>query len=277
MDIQEKKKFVLEEFKKQKIVFSYTDAFADVFKIFNDFQEQYTQLLRKAFEPLQNIDLQGIEKEWKEAAESLGKKGWTLPMLMDIRDHIEMSRISDISEIDNLIEKFHLDKKVFEELKSDIINHDLTSEWRTLLVQCFDSYEQGNYLIVIPNLFTIFEGVANSLISPRYKKIVQSNDQVSLNRRYKKVKREIESDKTYIIYYSSIVEFIGTIFRYGDFDKRTSRFDIINRNWVLHGRDNPNQWQRVDALRLFIALHSLIDLEFLMEDLEEVENAGLIK
>lgn len=189
-------------------------------------------------------------------------------MLMDIADHIELADNNDIKEINSLIEQYHSDEKVFEELKSNILKNNLTTEWKELLIQCFDSYEKDNYLITIPNLFMIFEGIAHILIVPKYQKVINSTSSGSIRGQYNKVKEEIESDNTYIIYYSSIVEFINTTFRYGDFDNRTSRFDIINRNWVLHGRDNTRHWEKIDALRLFIALHTIIQLDFLLDDIE---------
>ncbi|WP_433772322.1 hypothetical protein [Bacillus wiedmannii] len=138
---------IIEKFNNQNIAFfQATNAFAAINKLFTDFNKQYTQILREAFKPLQNIDLQGIRKDWKEAAESLGKKEWTLPMLMETSDHFKLADIIDIKEIDSLIEQYHSDKKVFEELKSNIIEHNLTTEWRELLIRCFDNYEKDNYL-----------------------------------------------------------------------------------------------------------------------------------
>lgn len=38
------------------------------------------------------------------------------------------------------------------------------------------------------------------------------------------------------------------------FDKR---LELINRNWILHGRDDPNYWKEVDFLRLINTLSSI--------------------
>ena len=49
----------------------------------------------------------------------------------------------------------------------------------------------------------------------------------------------------------SIDSFVKEVFRSISFkDKRPS---IINRNWILHGRDIP-EWKRVDCIRLFQAI-----------------------
>ncbi|MEM5635574.1 hypothetical protein AAHB65_02285 [Bacillus toyonensis] len=39
----------------------------------------------------------------------------------------------------------------------------------------------------------------------------------------------------------------------------------------MHGRDYPCNWKQVDALRLFNALSTIIELDFLLEDLEKEE------
>ena len=35
------------------------------------------------------------------------------------------------------------------------------------------------------------------------------------------------------------------------------RKELINRNWILHGRDDPKYWTKVDALRLINVLSSV--------------------
>ncbi len=59
----------------------------------------------------------------------------------------------------------------------------------------------------------IFEGVAHTLIAPKYQKAINSNSLGSIKGQYNIVRKEIESGNTYIIYYSSIVEFINATFR----------------------------------------------------------------
>lgn len=72
--------------------------------------------------------------------------------------------------------------------------------------------------------------------------------------------------------------FLKCVFKAGNFDRNPERLEIINRDWVLHGRDYPSNWKQVDALRLLNALHTIIELDFLLEDLEqETKEAELIK
>lgn len=36
-----------------------------------------------------------------------------------------------------------------------------------------------------------------------------------------------------------------------------TRESMINRNWILHGRDNPALWKKADALRLLNVLSTI--------------------
>ncbi|EOP02067.1 hypothetical protein ICS_05701 [Bacillus cereus BAG2O-3] len=222
---------------------------------------------------LHDIDWEEVDRPYKEAAESLGQKGWTIPMKMTTSDKIKLAEIQDQNELDLIFQQFYEIEENYVYFKSTILEHRLVQEWREFLIQCFDNYERGNYLIVIPNLLIIIESLAHSLISPRFQKYISPNKKPRLNVRdqYKKVMKEIETNRIYIIRYISVLEFLCCVFKSGNFDKRPARLPIINRDWVLHGRDNPHHWEKVDALRLFNAIHTIIHLDFLLEDLEKEE------
>ncbi|MDM5193622.1 hypothetical protein QUF93_13805 [Bacillus hominis] len=226
-----------------------------------------------ALASLSDIDWEEVDRPYKEAAESLAQKGWTIPMNMATNDIIKLGRIQDQYELDYIFQEFYKIEENYVYIKSAVLENRLTQEWRELIAQCFNSYENDNYLIVIPNLFIIIESLAHRLISQRFQKYINPNKKQRLHVRdqYKKVRKEIETDGTYIIRYISVLEFLCCVFKSGNFDKRTARLPIINRDWVLHGRDNPRHWKKVDALRLFNAIHTIIRLDFLLEDVEKEE------
>ncbi|PGV79306.1 hypothetical protein [Bacillus cereus] len=223
--------------------------------------------------PVIDIDWEEFERKEKKSAESLGRRGWTLPMNMTPGETIGISDIEGQDELDSAFLSFYSKEEEFQFIKTQILEHELTKEWGVLLTQCFESYENGNYLIVIPNLFIIIENISHILISPRYQKYLNPNQKRKppLRDQYKKVKKEVETDRTYIICYISVAEYLNCVFKSGNFDKRPARLPIINRDWVLHGRDYPCNWKQVDALRLFNALSTIIELDFLLEDLEKEE------
>ncbi|MEF8683606.1 UNVERIFIED_CONTAM: hypothetical protein ORM23_26710 [Bacillus cereus] len=245
-------------------------------EVFQKIEELRTYLIESinvSLRPVINIDWEEFERKEKKSAESLGRRGWTLPMNMTPGETIGISEIEGQDELDSTFLSFYSKEEEFQFIKTHILEHELTKEWRMLLTQCFESYEHGNYLIVIPNLFIIIENISHILISPRYQKYLNPNQKRKppLRDQYKKVKKEVENDRTYIICYISVAEYLNCVFKSGNFDKRPVRLPIINRDWVLHGRDYPCNWKQVDALRLFNALSTIIELDFLLEDLEKEE------
>ncbi|MDZ4443504.1 hypothetical protein ORM30_24075 [Bacillus cereus] len=243
-------------------------------------QRSIWESISESLSSLRDVDWGEIERLHKEAAESLAQKGWTIPMNMATSDIIELSEIQDQNELDLLFQEFYKIEENYLYVKSAVLEHQLAQEWKELLIQCFDNYERENYLIAIPNLFIIIENIGHILISPRFQKYIDPKikRKPALRNQYDKVKQEIEDDRTYIIYYVSVAEFFKSVFKGGNFDKNSTRLPIINRDWVLHGRDYPKNWKQVDALRLFNALQTIVELDFLLEGLEkEAVDVELVK
>ncbi|WP_369899768.1 hypothetical protein [Bacillus manliponensis] len=249
----------------------------EIAKQFTEMRMKIVESINKSLSPLRDIDWEELEQSWKKSAEELGRKGWTLPMNMTPGEVIGVSQIEDQNELDSALFDFYSNEKEYRHLKTTILEHELTNDWESLLEQCFENYENGNYLITIPNLLIIIENIAHILISPRYQKYLNPDKRTSLRAKYKKVQREIKNDRTYIVFYVSVAEFLNKIFGFGDFDNNPTRLPMINRDWVLHGRDYPINWQQVDALRLFSALHTIIELDFLLEDLNKEDTEELVK
>ena len=243
----------------------------EAFQKIAELRTHLIESINVSLRPVIDIDWEEFERKEKKSAESLGRRGWTLPMNMTPGETIGISEIEGQDELDSTFLSFYSKEEEFQFIKTQILEHELTKEWGVLLTQCFESYENGNYLIVIPNLFIIIENISHILISPRYQKYLNPNQKRKPPLRYKKVKKEVETDRTYIICYISVAEYLNCVFKSGNFDKRPARLPIINRDWVLHGRDYPCNWKQVDALRLFNALSTIIELDFLLEDLEKEE------
>ncbi|PER69586.1 MULTISPECIES: hypothetical protein [Bacillus cereus group] len=245
----------------------------EAFQKIAELRTHLIESIKVSLRPVIDIDWEEFERKEKKSAESLGRRGWTIPMNMAPGETIGISEIEGQDELDSTFLSFYSKEEEFQFIKTHILEHELTKEWEVLLTQCFESYENGNYLIVIPNLFIIIENISHILISPRYQKYLNPNQKRKppLRDQYKKVKKEVETDRTYIICYISVAEYLNCVFKSGNFDKRPARLPIINRDWVLHGRDYPCNWKQVDALRLFNALSTIIELDFLLEDLEKEE------
>ncbi|EOS8268467.1 hypothetical protein ABTI76_001041 [Bacillus cereus] len=241
---------------------------------FVELQSQIDNILNSVVSFINYSDWDDFQIIRKETAERLGGKGWTLPMLMVSEHIVETSKLKGLKQTNNWMLEFHSQKNIYDNMKQDILNCTMYENWKELLKQCFDNYERENYLIAIPSLFIIVESITSQLISTRLEKYIITNKQKrkpSIREQYTLVKPEIEEDKLNITIYVSILMFLKSVFRKGDFDKNKDRFPIINRDWVLHGRDYPANWIKADALRLFIALHTIIELKFLIEDIGKEE------
>lgn len=122
----------------------------------------------------------------------------------------------------------------------------------------------GSNIIVIKQLFRLFlQGVEGEIAAT-----LKSN-QISdiLIQQIGENGYKSSSKIGKILFYSLFKCTWRGIFEAYDFkNKDIKRKVFINRNWILHGRDNPSQWREVDALRLFNILNSI---QFLQEIIEE--------
>ncbi|MEI4800562.1 hypothetical protein WAZ07_04330 [Bacillus sp. FJAT-51639] len=239
----------------------------DVVDMSRELHDAINEATKELSSRIRDIDWNETMRTWRESAEKLGERGWTFPLSMTPSEVVEFSEIKDI---DTAMEEYfsHDNGYAYTSMKRDVLDHKLVENWKGLLEQCFNSYENGNYLVAIPNLFIIVEGIARMLISEKFKKY-KTKQRTSLKGQYEKVREEVSTDRIYVVAYVSVIGFLNQVFQQGNFDKNPTRFPIINRDWVLHGKDTPSNWKKVDALRLFNAIYSLTAVDFLLEKPKE--------
>lgn len=176
--------------------------------------------------------------------------GWTLTREISIFEYLNDELLnSTLEEKDDYFYNYYSknDWQHYHLMKESLIE-SVDAKWLDLMNDCFDSFEQDKYKMVIPILFSIIEGESafiyrTDMIGGRLITFMKS--QVST-----------EQDQfTKIAIYSLTNCMKKQLFRIHDFNKK--RKPVINRNWVSHGRDDPKHWQKVDALRLFNVLSTL--------------------
>ena len=129
-------------------------------------------------------------------------------------------------------------------------------KWRHLLEDCFKCFDLECYKVAIPTLISIVEGeislIANSnFVGKRLLEVWESD-------------LDTEGEKFDAIALYSILYFLkNKLFIRKDFGE--IRPIIINRHWVLHGRDNPDSWSLGDYYRL---INTLSSLQFIKEILK---------
>lgn len=219
----------------------------------------------KVVEFTKSIDWEQVEERWVLIAENTGENGWTIPLNMNLDTIFSLTEIKNKEEIDKMFTDFFANQENYLSMKNDILANESLQDFHALLVQCFDSYERENFLIAIPSLFSIVEGYANELIIDQFKKTSDYNPKkrVSLPTKYKQVQKQNDSSFKDIVYISALI-FLEKSFdqnAFNDDPLKDNRPLIINRHRVLHGRDNPALWTKVDAICLFNAIATLSSLE----------------
>lgn len=182
-----------------------------------------------------------------EGADRLGRCGWTLPVHMSPGEMLHVLQEKNEDTIDDYFIAFYHEHNEIPFLKQGLSKSHHLQPWRPLLEQCFENYERDNYIICIPALLTILEGAANLPIKS--------------SERAKFLKDRIAyapADSLNQVMWMTINGLVERLYKTSDFAGAPPA--ILNRHWVLHGRDLPKDWRKADALRLFHALSTLCSI-----------------
>jgi hypothetical protein len=127
-------------------------------------------------------------------------------------------------------------------LRSDVLGSTDLADWRNLLEQCFDAYDREQYLIPIPALLSVIEGVMAQKVGklkPR---------QVTPQKFAADIEKTTRSGSIAFLVWRSARRVLDKLFASVNF--AGPHPGELNRHWILHGRDHT-QWTRTDVLRLF--------------------------
>jgi hypothetical protein len=184
----------------------------------------------------------------QEAGFTLGTRGWTLPVWAPINSTARIVEGIPAERLDEaFVREYHKRRparlmSMFKALEAAPV----LSRWRLLLEQCMRAHAKKQYLIVVPSLLVIFEGLVAHAAG---KALTRS-----------KVRRDVAAQKTAApsafdrLMWATVEGFAAEVFANVDFGGvRPLR---INRHWVLHGRDAP-LWMEADSLRLFQAIETV--------------------
>lgn len=193
---------------------------------------------------------QNLYSNTKVVVDHNSQYGWTLAATMDPLAYIDYELIGKSKEeLDAHFLNYYSedDWNEYKQLKKGIKKH-INTKWSELIDDCFFLFENHRYKSAIPIIFSIIEGeIAATIKSEKIGKLL-----------VKEVKSEAESAETRfrkIVLYSITKCFQEALFISSPFNG--DRKPVINRNWVLHGRDNPQLWEEVDVLRLLTVLNSI--------------------
>lgn len=192
------------------------------------------------------IDYERIE----QITNNNSKYGWTLTGNFGISAYLNDDLLDQPLEyLDDYFYGYYQDDEWshYKETKEAILE-EIDSKWTEILDECFACVERDQYKVAIPTLISIIEGeiselsesemVGKGLISIFKEKIGTD-------------KRELDAIMLYSLHHFLESE----LFIRRDF--ADSRRQLINRHWVVHGRDDPKHWTKVDALRLINVLSTI--------------------
>ncbi|WP_163581126.1 hypothetical protein [Gracilibacillus saliphilus] len=191
------------------------------------------------------IDYENIEK----LANNNSLRGWTLSGEIDTSFYLNEELLDrDQDYIDEyFLNYFESDSQKNLLIMKNSITNSIDDKWKSVVEDCFLLYKTDKYKITIPMLITIIEGEIS--------KIAESN---KVGYYLLKDWEEIinPEDKLMFIVTYTLHQFLaGEIFASKNFNDE--RGTNINRNWVLHGRDNPSLWTRTDVLKLMNIISTL--------------------
>ncbi|MDR7908107.1 hypothetical protein [Bacillus velezensis] len=195
--------------------------------------------------PKVDLDYEGIEKTIYHNS----RNGWTLTEEIPLHFYLDERSLSlKQAELDNKFTSYYEENnfKQLKVLRENLIK-GLADRWVELIEHSLELYFEGKFRLMIPVLITIIEGEMSEL-----------TESASIGWRLMgDFKGKINDDDKYlaITSYSIVYFFMEKLFTTHSFDE--DRLPMINRNWILHGRDNPELWTKADALRLLNALSSI--------------------
>jgi hypothetical protein len=197
------------------------------------------------------IDWAKLRAQMEQSNDRLANLGWTLPMSFAPAELIELA---EHGNTDDEIEKFMVDYftaengQFFIELRNGVLSSSNLLGWRRLLEQCFEAYDRGHYLVIIPALLSVVEGAVAETAGKIKSGRVEPN----------KFAADLEKASTVgsmnFLVWRSVRMVLDKLCASSHFGGPNP--GELNRHWVLHGRDQT-QWTRTDALRLFNLLATI--------------------
>ncbi|MDL1163415.1 hypothetical protein P0100_20565, partial [Yersinia pestis] len=178
------------------------------------------------------------------------KYGWCLSANMTIAGYRKIAKDHDSQEVKDrlFVNEFEADNFELYEQEKRFIIHSAQEGWQDFYEECFYLIDNQKYRAVVPALLSSIEHELS---------FEQNNDiGKGLIRR---VESSLENeDKTSFLYAisTSVLNLLkNIIFERHNFNE--DRLPIINRNWVLHGRDTPTFWSKEDVYKLITVISGL--------------------
>ncbi|MFB8376949.1 hypothetical protein [Paenibacillus taichungensis] len=240
--------------------------------------EKVNELLAQIQIP--TIDIPEIpENNWGDFYTNLTKEcdsnvkyGWCLSACMSLPEYRRIGGTKDVqnSKDKQFLEYFEANGLSLYKNEKEYILSSSNKDWEEFYRECFESIENNMFKVCIPSLLTAIEH--------ELKNIGQTEDigWKLINVVRPKLEEKDETTSFDNIIGSSIVFLLkNSIFKNRPF--KNSRSNLLNRNRVLHGRDNPSAWSKIDAYKLITTISALRLFSECLLERPESNNATLSK
>lgn len=221
-------------------------AFAQLAKRLGEIQQQVAKVLPQ-------VDWQGIAQRLQQLpdeAKRIDDAGWTLPMWATPAEVSHILEAATKRHIDDVfLDYYEADGGAnYRQLKSYLLRRESLIRWRPLIEQCFTAFEYDLYLVVVPAMITVVEGAIATVGG------ADAWRQKDPKQTAKRLLGRSAKDSVKRVIWSSVDAFVSHLFEDRSF--ADTRPPLINRPWILHGRDDPS-WTKTDCLRLFQAADTI--------------------
>ncbi|PWF67203.1 hypothetical protein CBX98_24600 [Vibrio sp. T9] len=219
---------------------------------------------KTVIEFLKNIDIVDFSKKYNdwliselsEPVAELARKGWTIPAFINWLGITSYEPLKN--DQNRLIESWENSyNQNAESLFEDILN-DCPEQWKDLMQECISCYHAGKYVICIPALLVIFEGLLSIKIynfdidKTHYRDPmmngIRSNHYAGID----------------TLKMLSIKEYVSNVFKKSTFSGTAP--NNLNRHWIMHGRGCISS-NKLEALQLFNAVGTLLTVNTLWADI----------
>ncbi|EOX1847307.1 hypothetical protein ACPDXS_003707 [Vibrio cholerae] len=223
---------------------------------------------KTVIEFLKNIDIVDFSKKYNdwliselsEPVAELARQGWTIPAFINWLGITSYEPLK--SDQNLLIESWENSYNQNAESLLEGILDDCPEQWKDLMHECISCYLAGKYVICIPALLVIFEGLLSIKIY---------NFDVNKTRYQDPIKNGIESNHYAgidTLKMLSIKEYVRNLFKPSAFSGAVP--NDLNRHWVMHGRGHISS-NKLEALQLFNAVGTLLTVKTLWAEMYSSE------
>ena len=182
-------------------------------------------------------------------ARDLGRGGWTLPLQFAVTAIPDlMLAVRDGEDFDELFREYFSvrDGEHAWELVEAVEAERSLSPWAPLLAECSASFRDERFRVIMPALFVVLEAVLASAANALDRKLRARTDIIK--------RRTRSRSGIDLLIWASVEGFVEEVYKSHAFSQPPP--PRINRHWVLHGRDASSARDRLDALRLYQAIHT---------------------